>query len=81
MFNLESDDVRKVVSAAVVACMKSQNIDEAKLAEKLGTTVPYAYKLKKGLFGLEKAGELSAVFGLKLSEFITIGERVIENES
>lgn len=70
---------KEIVGAAVCALMKSQKRDEKFLAEKLGTTTNYVYKLKKGHHvSLMKCQEIAGLFGCKLSDFFKVGEIALE---
>ncbi|CAH9012552.1 DNA-binding domain protein [Vibrio phage 284E43-1] len=60
--------------------MKSLGVDEHWLAKKLGVKVPYVYGIKKGKpMSLEQCKKVAALFGCKLSQFIDVGEKSLEN--
>jgi hypothetical protein len=69
----------QITGAAVCALMKSLDVDEHWLAKKLEVKVPYVYGIKKGKpMSLEQCKKVATLFGCKLSEFITIGEKSLE---
>lgn len=69
----------QITGSAVCALMKSLNVDEHWLAKKLDVKVPYVYGIKKGKpMSLEQCKKVATLFGCKLSEFIGIGEKNLE---
>ncbi|CAM0074718.1 hypothetical protein VPHK411_0042 [Vibrio phage K411] len=60
--------------------MKSLDVDEHWLAKKLGVKVPYVYGIKKGKpMSLGQCKKVATLFGCKLSQFIDVGEKSLEN--